>query len=115
MFLNPNLMSVTSTIPPASDKTRVHEVALRNTYTESDSVSYILPKNIQIEAKPEMAKLESKFGSYFADYQFKDDKLLYLRKFVRNRGTFPPTAYAEMIDFYKKITKADKAQVVMKF
>jgi hypothetical protein len=115
MFLNPNLMSVASTIPPASDKPRVHEVALRNTYTESDSVSYILPKNIQIEAKPEAVKLESKFGSYSADYQLKDGKLLYLRKFVRNRGTFPPTAYAEMIDFYKKITKADKAQVVIKF
>jgi hypothetical protein len=115
MFLSPNLMSVASTIPPTSDKPRVHELALRNTYTESDSVSYMLPKNIQIEAKPEMVKFESKFGTYFADFQVKDGKLLYLRKFVRNKGKFPATAYVEMIDFYKKIAKADKMQVVLKF
>ena len=115
MFLNPNLMSVENSIPPVSDKPRVHEVELRNTYTETDSVSYVLPKNIQVEAKPEIVKFESKFGSYFADFQIKDGKLLYLRKFVRNKGKFPPTAYVEMIDFYKKIAKADKMQVVLKF
>ena len=115
MFLTPNLMSIENSIPPASDKPRVHEVELRNTYTETDSVSYVLPKNIQIEAKPEVVKFESKFGNYFADFQLKDGKLLYLRKFVRNKGKFPPTAYEEMIDFYKKIAKADKMQVVLKF
>ena len=115
MFLTPNLMSIENSIPPASDKPRVHEVELRNTYIETDSVSYVLPKNIQIEAKPESLKFESKFGNYFADFQLKDGKLLYLRKFVRNKGKFPPAAYAEMIDFYKKIAKADKMQVVLKF
>ncbi len=115
MFLNPNLMSIENNIPPTSEKPRVHEVELRNTYTETDSVSYILPKNIQVEAKPEAVKLDSKFGNYFADFQIKDGKLLYFRKFIRNKGKFPATAYAEMIDFYKKITKADKMQVVLKF
>jgi Domain of Unknown Function with PDB structure (DUF3857)/Transglutaminase-like superfamily len=115
MFLTPNLMSIENSIPPASDKPRVHEVELINTYTETDSVSYILPKNIQIEAKPDVVKFESKFGTYSADFQMKDGKLLYLRKFIINKGTFPPTAYAEMIDFYKKIAKADKMQVVLKF
>jgi transglutaminase-like putative cysteine protease len=115
MFLNPNLMSVENSVPPVSEKTRVHEVELINTYTETDSVSYVLPKNTQIEAKPEMTKFESKFGSYFADFQLKDGKLLYLRKFIRNKGKFPATVYPEMIDFYKKIVKADKMQVVLKF
>ena len=115
MFLSPNLMSIENSIPPVSDKPRVHEVELRNTYTETDSVSYILPKNIQVEAKPETVKFESKFGSYFADFQINDGKLLYLRKFIRNKGKFPATTYVEMIDFYKKITKADKMQVVLKF
>jgi transglutaminase-like putative cysteine protease len=115
MFLTPNLMSIENSIPPASDKPRVHEVELINTYIETDSVSYVLPKNIQIEAKPDLVKFESKFGSYSADFQMKEGKLLYLRRFIRNKGTFPPTAYAEMIDFYKKIAKADKMQVVLKF
>jgi transglutaminase-like putative cysteine protease len=115
MFLNPNLMSVESGVPPASDKPRINEVELINAYTKTDSISYILPKNITVEFKPEAVKFESKFGSYFADTQVKDGKLLYIRKFVRNRGKFPATSYVEFIDFYKKITKADRVQVVMKF
>jgi transglutaminase-like putative cysteine protease len=115
MFLSPNLMSVENSIPPASDKPRTQEVELRNAYSEIDTVSYVLPKNITVEFKPEMIKFESKFGSYYADSQVKDGKLLYIRKFIRNRGKFPATAYTEMIDFYKKIAKYDKAQVVMKF
>jgi hypothetical protein len=115
MFLSPNLMSVENSIPPVSDKPRTHEVELQNAYTEIDTVSYNLPKDIKIEFKPEMITFESKFGSYYADNQVKDGKLLYIRKFVRNRGQFPATSYAELVDFYKKVTKYDKAQVVMKF
>ena len=115
MFLTPNLMSIESGIPPASDKPRINEVELINAYTQTDTVSYILPKNITVEFKPEAIKFDSKFGSYYADNQVKDGKLLYIRKFVRNRGKFPATSYVEFIDFYKKITKADRIQVVMKF
>ena len=115
MFLSPNLMSAESSIPPASDKPRTQEVELRNAYTEIDTVTYNLPKDIKIEFKPELITFETKFGSYYADNQVKDGKLLYIRKFVRNRGKFPATSYVELIDFYKKVTKYDKAQVVMKF
>jgi hypothetical protein len=115
MFLSPNLMSPENSIPPISDKPRTQEVELRNAYTEIDTVSYNLPKDIKIEFKPDLITFESKFGSYYADNQIKDGKLLYVRKFVRNRGKFPATSYVELIDFYKKVAKYDKAQVVMKF
>ena len=115
MFLNPNLMSAENNIPPTSDKPRTQEVELQNAYTEIDTVSYNLPKDIKIEFKPEVISFESKFGSYYADNQVKDGKLLYIRKFVRNRGKFPATSYAEFVDFYKKVTKYDRVQVVMKF
>ena len=115
MFLIPNLMSVENSIPPASDKPRTQEVELQNAYTEIDTVSYNLPKDIKIEFKPEVISFESKFGSYYADNQVKDGKLLYIRKFVRNRGKFPATSYVDFVDFYKKVTKYDRVQVVMKF
>jgi hypothetical protein len=115
MFLSPNLMSAESDIPPTSDKSRTQEVELRNAYTEIDTVTYNLPKDIKIEFKPDLITFESKFGSYYADNQVKDGKLLYIRRFVRNRGKFPATSYVELVDFYKKVTKYDKAQVVMKF
>ena len=73
-------------------------------------MSYLLSKNIQVEAQPEVVKFENKFGSYSADFQIKDGKLLYLRKFTRNKGKSPATAYIEMIDFYKKLRKLIKCK-----
>ncbi len=115
MFLTPNLMSIESTIPPSLDKARTQDVELRNAYSEIDTISFVLPKNINVEFKPELIKFENKFGSYLADNQIKDGKLLYIRKFIRNRGTFPASTYPELIEFYKKVVKSDKSQVVMKF
>ncbi|MCU0467894.1 MAG: DUF3857 and transglutaminase domain-containing protein [Arcicella sp.] len=114
MFLSPNVMSAVNTVPPVSEKPRINEVELRNTFIETDTIHYVLPKNIQVEAKPEMVKFDNKFGSYQADVQIKDGKLVYIRRLVRHKGTFPATSYTELVDFYKKVTKADKMQVVLK-
>lgn len=114
MFLSPNLMSAVSYIPPISEKTRESEVELINAYTEIDTVVYTLPKNLSIEAQPSPMKIETKFGTYQSESQIKDGKLIYIRKFVRNKGKFPSTVYPELVDFYKKISKFDKSQVVLK-
>jgi hypothetical protein len=114
LFLNPNLMSGVRAIPAHLDKPRQTDIILKTAYTETDSVQYQLPPNIVIEAKPETMLIESKFGSYQVDYQLKDGKLLYRRKFVRNRGRFAAINYVEFADFYKKVSKADKAQVIFK-
>ncbi|MEA5140002.1 DUF3857 domain-containing protein [Arcicella rigui] len=114
MFLNPNLMSAINVIPPALDKPRQTEVVLKKAYIESDVVEYQLPKNASLEFKPENIKFENKFGTYQSEFQIKDGSLLYTRKFVRNHGTFPAESYSELIDFYKKVSKADRTQVVLK-
>jgi Domain of Unknown Function with PDB structure (DUF3857)/Transglutaminase-like superfamily len=114
MFLSPNLMSAVSYIPPISEKTREAEVELINAFTEIDTIVYTLPKNLSIEAQPSPMKIETKFGTYQSESIMKDGKLIYVRKLVRNKGKFPATVYPELVDFYKKISKFDKSQVVLK-
>lgn len=114
MFLNPNLMSVFNQILPVTDKSRKHDVELINAYTETDSVMFQLPAKAIIEAQPAPVNIETAFGKYQSEVKIKDQKLYYYRKFIRKRGIFPPGSYAELADFYKKISKADRAQVVMK-
>lgn len=114
LFLTPNLMSITHIIPPALDKPRQTEIVLKTAYTETDSVLYQLPKNVALEFKPEGVKFENKFGSYQSEFQMKDGSLLYIRRFVRNHGKFPAESYAEFVEFYKKVSKADRTQVVLK-
>lgn len=114
LFLTPNLMSAINTVPPALDKPRQTEVVLKMALTETDSVTYQLPKNATLEFKPEGIKFENRFGTYQSEFQIKDGSLLYIRKLVRNQGKFPPESYAELIEYYKKVSKADRTQVVLK-
>lgn len=114
LFLTPNLMSAINTVPPALDKPRQTEVVLKMALTETDSVTYQLPKNATLEFKPEGIKFENRFGTYQSEFQVKDGSLLYIRKLVRNQGKFPPESYAELIEYYKKVSKADRTQVVLK-
>lgn len=114
LFLTPNLMSAINTVPPALDKPRQTEVVLKVALTETDSVTYQLPKNATLEFKPEGIKFENRFGTYQSEFQIKDGSLLYIRKLVRNQGKFPPESYAELIEYYKKVSKADRTQVVLK-
>jgi hypothetical protein len=114
LFLTPNLMSVINSVPPVLDKPRQTEVVLKMAFTETDSVTYQLPKNATLEFKPEGTKFENRFGTYQSEFQVKDGSLLYIRKLVRNQGKFPPESYAELIEYYKKVSKADRTQVVLK-
>ena len=114
LFLTPNLMSAINTVPPALDKPRQTEVVLKMALTETDSVTYQLPKNATLEFKPEGIKFENRFGTYQSEFEVKDGSLLYIRKLVRNQGKFPPESYAELIEYYKKVSKADRTQVVLK-
>ncbi len=114
LFLTPNLMSVLNSIPPALDKPRQAEVVLKMALTETDSVTYQLPKNATLEFKPQGMKFENRFGSYQSEFQIKEGSLLYIRKLVRNQGIFPAESYNEFVEYFKKVSKADRTQVVLK-
>jgi hypothetical protein len=66
-----------------------------------------------VESLPEPQTIKSKFGEYTATIKVENDVLTYSRTFQRNKGRYPATAYPELIEFYKKINKADRMQVVL--
>jgi hypothetical protein len=114
LFLTPNLMDIQSSIPPSMTKPRTQAIELKMAYSESDTLTYLLPQGFVMEAMPKASKLQNQFGSYQTDFILEGNKLVYIRKFTRNKGIFPANAYPEFLAFYKDIAKMDKAQVVLK-
>jgi len=113
LFLTPNLMNQISSIPPKVENRKL-EVVTGWAYVDTDIIEYKLPTGVfQVEALPETQTVKSGFGEYTASFKMENDVLTYTRTFTRHKGRYPSTSYPELQDFYRKISKADKMQVVL--
>jgi transglutaminase-like putative cysteine protease len=111
IFLVPNLMNRVNYLPEKIEN-RKTKVVRKNSYTEIDTIAYHLPEDVYPEFVPEPTSIKSVFGTYEVAYKLEQGALLYVRKLVTNKGTFPAESYTELADFYKKITKADNTKIV---
>ncbi len=111
LFLTPNLMN-RSTFVPEKVESRKTKVVRKMAYLDLDTVYYSLPEEIYPEFLPEPSKISSRFGEYEASYKVDQGKLVYIRRVKMNKGEFPPESYAELIDFYRSINKADNIKIV---
>jgi hypothetical protein len=81
-------------------------------YIDTDTIQYHLPEGYHPEFLPEPVRHKSAFGEYTASVTIENGVITYIRTLLMNKGTFPATAYNELIEFRKKIIKADKTQIV---
>lgn len=111
LFLTPNLMNRMTFIPEKVDSRKTN-VVLRNAFTDYDTIHYSIPEEIYPEFLPEPFRIQSRFGEYEARFTLEQGNVVYTRRLVMRGGEFPPESYTELIDFYKKINKADHAKLV---
>ena len=112
IFLTPNLMNRNMYVPPPVDQ-RKSEVVRKLAFIDIDTIRYQLPEGMYPEFVPEDVRFKSSFGEYEASFEMSEGKLVYIRKLKMNKGVFAPTAYQELIDFYRNIGKADNTKMVL--
>lgn len=113
LFIPINLFNQLRSIPAKVDNRKM-PVYLAMAYLNKDSVWIQLPDGFKPESIPQNRKYSSDFGEYTSSVRLENNRLLYMRIFKRNRGTWPKEKYGELIDFYTSILNADKAKIVLK-
>jgi len=113
LFLKPNLLNQKKYIPKKLEKRKSH-IDLRFAYTDIDTLIYSLPENLSPEYIPDSVALKSEFGTFFSKTKLENNKLIYIRKIIMNKGTFPAKKYSDLRKFYKSIVKSDKQTCVFK-
>ncbi len=112
-FFSPNVMTRLESLPANAEK-RAYPVVIHQARIETDTVVIEIPENLYAEFTPEPTEISSAFGNYRSEYQVDQGKIIYIRKFQRKKGTFPPKTHKELLDFYRKVAKSDRQQMVLR-
>lgn len=111
LFLTPNIMN-RSTFIPEKVQNRTTAIVLHSAFTDIDTIRFGISEKIYPEFLPEPVRIESRFGIYESSFMLNNGEVVYIRKFIKRKGTFPPDSYTELIDFYKAINRADNTKLV---
>ncbi|TAG23468.1 MAG: DUF3857 domain-containing protein [Cytophagia bacterium] len=112
LFVTPNLLTAWPiTLPPNAKRTIDMEWELG--FYDADEVHLKIPTGYKVEYAPAAQKIETKFGKYAIATEVKADEVIYKREMLMPKGTYSAAFYGSMVDFFKKVAKADKAQVVL--
>ncbi|MEM8966274.1 MAG: DUF3857 domain-containing protein [Bacteroidota bacterium] len=112
-FFSPNVMTHLERLP-ANTEERTHPIVIRQAYTEIDTIVIQVPESLYPEFTPEATEISSMFGSYRSEYRIDQGSIVYIRRFIRNRGTFASESYKELLNFYQKVAKTDRQQIVLR-
>lgn len=93
---------------------RESDIWINHGYTETDTISYLLPENV-IFIEP---SLNNSFTNIFGEYSFNTEiqgnKLFYIRKFTLLNGVYPKESFDDLVDFYNRISKTDNLKLRVK-
>jgi Domain of Unknown Function with PDB structure (DUF3857) len=112
LFIMPNIMTRNYRRLPA-DSTRKFDLDLSFEYKDVDTVEISLPEGYAAESIPQDVTISSKFGTYSCAVKLNANKLHYYRSLEHFSGRYPAAAYPELVQFYEKIYKADRAKAVL--
>lgn len=112
VFLKPNLMNRQNSYPKLNNDRKI-EVVTRYAYTDIDTIKYHLPEGYYFEYMPKDIHFEGPFGTYDASFKAEENGFIYIRKLEKYKGTYPKESYNDLVDFLKKMKKADNTKVVL--
>ena len=113
VFINANLLSRLPALP-AQVGERQAAVWLPRASVHADTVRLHLPVGFRAETLPAALQFSTPYGTYASQYlALPDGTVQYIRRLALKRAQLPSSAYAGYLAFRRKISIADKAQVVL--
>ena len=112
MMFRPNFLNCISNIPLRIVE-RKSPIIIRRSFSETDSITFILKSSYNSNHEPLEYSLKSAFGEFEYKITFDNKKIYYLRKFTLKKGRFSAGEYNAFIDFFSSIQTADNIQILI--
>ncbi|MEM5565955.1 DUF3857 domain-containing protein [Psychroserpens sp. AS72] len=113
LLFQPNVFNKVTRIPTRYKK-RTLDFEIERGYKDVDEFTIAIDPNFDIEAMPNTVEISNKFGSYsFSIEKLSDDKLLYKRTQILNKGFYSKEEYDDFRTFMSTMVKHDKSKIVL--
>lgn len=112
LFLPVGFLNGGSNYVPVS-KERKTDFYIPYGYHDLDSLTFRLPESLEIEVMPPEVRLNRDFGTYSLRFLRRGTELTVIRDIVLRKGSYPKERMKEFSDFYKAVTEADGAKVIL--
>lgn len=96
-----------------ADPERELDLVLPMAYSQTDSVLFMLPGGCRPEGVGPDPDISSNFGRLQVTVADHGDTLLFLRRYERKEGRFPPGDYNDFAAFTKQVGKQDLKKLVL--
>lgn len=112
LFIPTNIFRKEFYVPHITErKTPIH---INYGYADTDSIRIHLPEGYVIEGRPGNTELKTRFGNFKSTIRVEGKEVLVVHGLSIARGVYPPEAYADFIDFRKKVSAQYSARIVLK-
>ncbi len=112
LFVPLAVLSSKKELPPRiRNRSNPFELKFERSY--NDTITFILPEGFAIESSPSDVFLESEFGTYKANFEIKQNKIVYTRSLKELPGYFPPEKYQDFFEFRQNINRADSQSFIL--
>jgi len=113
LLLQPNMFNKVTNIPTRYSD-RKHDVEIDRGYKDIDEYIMSIDPSLMVEALSDPVNIKTKFGSYSMSIEkTTDNKLIYKRTYILNKGYYPKTDYAAFRKFQRTVVKYDKSKIVL--
>ena len=102
-----------SPLPPEV-RNRENALYINRGYRDADSLTISLPSGYEIDFIPGSVSLSHDFGSFESTVEVKNGQVFYIRNIHMQEGTYPAEDYAALVQFYRTVSTADAARLVLK-
>lgn len=114
-LFQPNLFNRLKSAPQRYQERKI-PFEMERGFTDLDSYEIEIPDTMEVEALMEDVNIKNMFGEYKASItKTEDNKLMYNRKFVLNKGSYEKDDYEAFRNFWLEVIKHDNSKIVLKF
>lgn len=103
-----------TTLPFYSQENRISDIYIGYGITQTDTLTYLIPSEYEIEFIPQEFNLTSEIGSYAVRFQQIENRILHIRTMVLNKGTFPSSSYSGIYHFFSTVSSHDHKKIILK-
>jgi len=116
LFINPAIYNreTLDDLPEEKIEEREYPVYYNYPFLDVDSVALTIQDKYELESIPKNKSIEKPFGNFYSRYDYKNNTILYSRRFEILQNKIPVESYENYLEFLNYVIKADKSKIIFK-